>query len=83
MDVGIVGGGINGLCCAWQLAEAGHRVTLYERGHLMGQTSQASSKLLHGGLRYLRTGSSASFERRFGSGTLGWRASPHLPGPSS
>jgi glycerol-3-phosphate dehydrogenase len=56
MDVGIVGGGINGLCCAWRLAELGHRVTLYERGQLMGETSQTSSKLLHGGLRYLENG---------------------------
>lgn len=56
MDVGIVGGGINGLCCAWHLAEQGHRVTLYERGRLMGETSQISSKLLHGGLRYLENG---------------------------
>lgn len=53
MDVGIVGGGINGLCCAWQLAKQGHEVSLYERSTLMSATSGASSKLLHGGLRYL------------------------------
>lgn len=53
MDIGIVGGGINGICCAWHLACQGHEVTLYERDKLMGATSRASSKLLHGGLRYL------------------------------
>lgn len=53
MDIGIVGGGINGLCCAWQLAKRGHQVQLYERDTLMSATSRASSKLLHGGLRYL------------------------------
>lgn len=53
MDIGIIGGGINGLCCAWQLAKQGHQVTLYERDTLMSATSCASSKLLHGGLRYL------------------------------
>ncbi len=53
MDIGIVGGGINGLCCAWKLACQGHQVHLYERDVLMGATSSASSKLLHGGLRYL------------------------------
>lgn len=53
MDIGIVGGGINGLCCAWQLAKQGHQVQLYERDTLMNATSSASSKLLHGGLRYL------------------------------
>ncbi|WP_337880164.1 glycerol-3-phosphate dehydrogenase/oxidase [Rheinheimera sp.] len=53
MKVAVVGGGINGLCCAWQLALAGYQVELFERDELMQATSQASSKLLHGGLRYL------------------------------
>lgn len=56
MNIGIVGGGINGLCCAWQLAEQGHRVDLYERDTIMNATSRASSKMLHGGLRYLENG---------------------------
>lgn len=56
MDIGIIGGGINGLCCAWQLAKQGHEVTLYERNTLMNATSRSSSKLLHGGLRYLENG---------------------------
>jgi len=53
MNVAIVGGGINGLCSAWQLALSGHKVTLFERGKLLGETSTSSSKLLHGGIRYL------------------------------
>lgn len=53
MDIGIVGGGINGLCCAWLLQQQGHAVCLYERHELMAATSSRSSKLLHGGLRYL------------------------------
>lgn len=56
MNIGIIGGGINGLCCAWQLARRGHQVQLYERDTLMSATSCASSKLLHGGLRYLENG---------------------------
>jgi len=56
MNIGIVGGGINGLCCAWKLLGQGHKVTLYERDKLMNATSSASSKLLHGGLRYLENG---------------------------
>jgi glycerol-3-phosphate dehydrogenase len=52
MRIAIVGGGINGLCTAWVLAGR-HQVTLYERDAVMGATSRASSKLLHGGLRYL------------------------------
>jgi len=53
MDIGIIGGGINGLCCAWQLSKQGNKVSLYERDKIMNATSSASSKLLHGGLRYL------------------------------
>ncbi|OCW96189.1 glycerol-3-phosphate dehydrogenase/oxidase [Alishewanella sp. HH-ZS] len=56
MQIAVVGGGINGLCSAWQLALAGHQVTLFERDQLMQATSVASSKLLHGGLRYLEQG---------------------------
>lgn len=53
LRVAVIGGGINGVMSAWALATAGHHVDLYERGALMGATSSASTKLLHGGLRYL------------------------------
>lgn len=56
MEIAVVGGGINGLCSAWELARRGHQVDLFERGELLGETSSASSKLLHGGLRYLENG---------------------------
>lgn len=53
LKVAVVGGGINGLCSAWMIAKKGHSVSLYESDELMGKTSMSSSKLLHGGLRYL------------------------------
>ena len=53
VHVGIVGGGINGLCAAWELRKLGAEVTLFERDEVVAHTSRSSSKLLHGGLRYL------------------------------
>jgi len=51
--VGVIGGGINGLCISWELARRGWAVELFERGRCLQQTSSASTKLLHGGLRYI------------------------------
>src|SRR5689334_12101618 len=56
MKCAVVGGGINGVMSAWALARRGHAVDLFERGELMGATSSASTKLIHGGLRYLEAG---------------------------
>ena len=53
MKIAIIGGGINGLCAAWQLSSLGYDVQLFERGMLLKETSSSSSKLLHGGIRYL------------------------------
>ncbi len=52
-DLLIVGGGINGAGIARDAAGRGWRVLLCEKGDLGGATSSASSKLIHGGLRYL------------------------------
>ncbi|HMZ02603.1 MAG TPA: FAD-dependent oxidoreductase, partial [Burkholderiaceae bacterium] len=52
-DVLIVGGGINGCGIARDLAGRGWRVTLVEQDDLAAHTSSSSTKLIHGGLRYL------------------------------
>jgi glycerol-3-phosphate dehydrogenase len=52
-DVLIVGGGINGAAIARDAAGRGLRVLLCEKDDLAQHTSSASSKLIHGGLRYL------------------------------
>lgn len=51
--VAVVGGGINGAGIAWELVRRGYRVTLFDQSAFGAQTSAASSKLIHGGLRYL------------------------------
>lgn len=52
-DILIIGGGINGTGIARDAAGRGHRVLLAEQADLASATSSASTKLIHGGLRYL------------------------------
>jgi glycerol-3-phosphate dehydrogenase len=56
VKLAVVGAGINGIMSAWALIDDGHDVDLYEQGEPMDATSRASTKLLHGGLRYLEHG---------------------------
>ncbi|HRD88171.1 MAG: glycerol-3-phosphate dehydrogenase/oxidase [Candidatus Accumulibacter sp.] len=56
MKVAVIGGGINGIMTAWELARRGCGVDLFEKDRLMSATSRASTKMLHGGLRYLEHG---------------------------
>jgi glycerol-3-phosphate dehydrogenase len=52
-DLLVIGGGINGVGIARDAAGRGLKVALVEKGDLAAATSSASSKLIHGGLRYL------------------------------
>jgi glycerol-3-phosphate dehydrogenase len=78
-DVLVVGGGIVGAATAAHAARAGLKVALVDAGDFAGATSSASSKLIHGGLRYLRLGDvrlvrEAHRERRL----LSRLVAPHL-----
>src|SRR5210317_2298704 len=53
-DLVIIGGGITGACLAHDAALRGLRVALVEKNDFGMSTSSASSKLLHGGIRYLQ-----------------------------
>jgi len=53
-DLLIIGGGITGACIARDAASRGLRVALIEKHDFISATSAAPSKLIHGGLRYLR-----------------------------
>jgi glycerol-3-phosphate dehydrogenase len=55
-DILVIGGGITGACIAHDAALRGFSVALIERRDFGGFTSSASSKLLHGGIRYLPKG---------------------------
>jgi len=81
LDVLVVGGGINGCGIARDAAGRGLSVMLVEKNDLGGATSSASSKLIHGGLRYLE-----QFEFRLVAEALRERevllhAAPHLVHP--
>ena len=52
-DLLIIGGGINGTAIARDAAMGGASVMLVEKDDLAAHTSSASTKLIHGGLRYL------------------------------
>lgn len=55
-DIVVIGGGIHGVGVAQAAAAAGNSVLLVERSAIAAATSSCSSKLIHGGLRYLETG---------------------------
>src|SRR5687768_12119934 len=51
--IAVVGGGINGAGSAWELVRRGYDVVLFDKGICGAQTSSATTKMIHGGLRYL------------------------------
>lgn len=54
--IAIIGCGINGVGCAIALAESGYDVHIFDKKEPFSETSSKSSKLLHGGIRYLENG---------------------------
>lgn len=82
VDVLVVGGGITGAGVALDAAARGLSVALLERGDLATGTSRWSSKLAHGGLRYLAQGQlDVAWESARERATLMTRVAPHLITP--
>lgn len=79
LDLLVIGGGITGAGVALDAASRGLRVALVEKHDLAFGTSRWSSKLVHGGLRYLATGN-VGIARRSAveRGILMTRNAPHL-----
>jgi glycerol-3-phosphate dehydrogenase len=79
VDVLVVGGGVTGAGVALDAASRGLSVALLERGDLAAGTSRWSSKLAHGGLRYLATGDvGLAWESARERHLLATRTAPHL-----
>jgi glycerol-3-phosphate dehydrogenase len=82
IDVLVIGGGITGTGVALDAASRGLRVVLVEREDLAHGTSRWSSKLIHGGLRYLVKGDvGIAWESAVERSVIGSRIAPHLVRP--
>ncbi|MDZ7589977.1 MAG: glycerol-3-phosphate dehydrogenase [Rubrivivax sp.] len=80
-DVLVVGGGINGAGIARDLAGRGQNVVLCERDDLASHTSGASTKLIHGGLRYLEYYEFGMVRKSLAERELLLRSAPHIMWP--
>ena len=77
-DVLVVGGGITGVGCALDAATRGLRVALVEAHDFASGTSSRSSKLVHGGLRYLQQGELRLVYEALAERQILRRNAPHL-----
>src|SRR5215471_16423824 len=80
-DLAIIGGGINGAGLARDAAGRGIKVLLVEMNDLGSGTSSASSKLIHGGLRYLEHGAFRLVREALNEREVLLRIAPHLVRP--
>ena len=80
-DLIVIGGGIMGASVARDAAGRGMRVALFERGDLASGTSSRTSKLVHGGLRYLEQGALGLVAESARERATWLRLAPHLVRP--
>ena len=80
-DLLVVGGGINGAGIARDAAGRGLRVVLCEKDDLGAHTSSASSKLIHGGLRYLEYREFGLVRKALAERETLLRSAPHIMRP--
>lgn len=82
-DILVIGGGATGLGTAVDAAVRGYRVALLEQADFAQATSSRSTKLIHGGVRYLRQGNMALVRQALLERARLLRNAPHLVEPLS
>lgn len=80
-DLLVIGGGISGATVAWDAALRGLDVALVEKDDFNHGTSSASSKLVHGGLRYLANGEFRLVRESLKERRIWERIAPHMVDP--
>jgi glycerol-3-phosphate dehydrogenase len=80
-DMAIIGGGVNGCGIARDAAGRGLKVLLAEKDDLASGTSSASSKLIHGGLRYLEHYEFSLVRESLKERETLWALAPHIIRP--
>jgi glycerol-3-phosphate dehydrogenase len=80
-DLAIIGGGVNGCGIARDAAGRGASVILFEQDDLASGTSSASTKLIHGGLRYLEQYEFRLVREALKERDVLWRLAPHIIWP--
>jgi len=80
-DIAVIGGGVNGAGIARDAAGRGASVLLLERGDLAEGTSSNSTKLIHGGLRYLEHYEFALVREALSEREVLWSIAPHIIWP--
>ena len=80
-DLAVIGGGVNGAGIARDAAGRGAKVLLLERGDLAEGTSSNSTKLIHGGLRYLEHYEFALVREALTEREVLWGIAPHIIWP--
>lgn len=80
-DVIVIGGGVNGAGVARDAAGRGARLLLLEQGDLASGTSSASTKLIHGGLRYLEHYEFSLVREALTEREILWGIAPHIIQP--
>ncbi len=80
-DLCVIGGGIYGVCVAWDAILRGLSVVVLEKGDFGGGTSSNTLRVIHGGIRHLPNGDIIQMRESIHERTVWMRIAPHLVRP--